>query len=87
VEAEETIRLPRGYVMSEIPEAREKKETYASFRGEASSEKGALTIRSRAEIRRRQIPPQGYGGFVAALDEARAWSRTIFRAEREEDRR
>ena len=40
VEAEETIRLPRGYVMPEIPEAREKKEIYASFRGEAASGKG-----------------------------------------------
>jgi hypothetical protein len=84
VDARESIRLPRGFVMAPLPEAREREETYASFQGEASEEEGTLSIRSRAEIRRRQIPPEGYGGFLAALDEAREWSATVFRAEREE---
>jgi hypothetical protein len=87
VDAVETIRLPEGFAVSELPEAREKDETYAFFRGEAEAGGRNLTIRSRAEIRRRQIPPEGYGGFVAALAEARQWSETIFRAERKEDRR
>jgi hypothetical protein len=87
VDARETIQLPRGYAMSALPEAREKDETYAFFRGEASGGEGSLTIRSRAEIRRRQIPPEGYGGFTAVVAEAREWSKAVFRAEREEDRR
>ena len=33
----------------------------------------------RAEVRRRQIPPDGYGGFKLAMDEAKEWADTSFR--------
>ena len=53
--------------------------TYAYFKGSGETGKGMLTIRSRAELRRRQIPPEGYEGFLAAMREARDWSEALFR--------
>ncbi len=41
-----------------------------------------LTIDQRAEIRRRQIPPDGYGGFKRAIDEAKEWGNTTYRIEK-----
>jgi hypothetical protein len=41
-----------------------------------------LKITQRAEIRRRQIPPDGYGGFKKAIDEAKDFGDTIFRIEK-----
>jgi hypothetical protein len=82
VEAEETIRLPHGYAASHLPTSDEVDRTYAYFHGEAAAQDGALTIRSTAEVRRRQIPPDGYEGFLAAMREARAWSEALFRVER-----
>ena len=38
-----------------------------------------LVIRQHAEVRRRQIPPDGYGGFKRAMDEAKEWAETSFR--------
>jgi hypothetical protein len=42
----------------------------------------ALSIMHQAEIRRRQIPPEGYGGFKRAIDEAKEWGNTSFRIEK-----
>ena len=41
-----------------------------------------LKISQRAEIRRRQIPPDGYGGFKKAVDEAKAFSGNVYRIEK-----
>jgi hypothetical protein len=41
-----------------------------------------LTITQHAEIRRRQVPPDGYTGFKRALDEARKFSGRLYRVEK-----
>jgi hypothetical protein len=82
IDAEETIRLPGGFEAARAPETTEVDHTYAYFGGSSEARDGRLTIRSRAEVRRRQIPPDGYEGFVAAMREARAWSEEAFRVQR-----
>jgi hypothetical protein len=84
IDAEETIRLPRGFVATVVPASEEEDHTYAFFKGTGEAQDNRLTIRSRAEVRRRQIPPDGYTGFVAAMREARDWSEALFRVERKE---
>jgi hypothetical protein len=84
IDAEETIRMPRGYDAVHLPTADEVDRTYAYFNGSAESRDGALIIRSKAELRRRQIPPEGYEGFTAAMGEARDWSAALFRIQKED---
>ena len=81
VDVEERIGLPRGYAATFMPESEEVDRTYAYFKGRGEAGKGTLTIFSRAEVRRRQIPPEGYEGFLAAMREARDWSSALFRVE------
>ncbi|MHC5005749.1 MAG: DUF3857 domain-containing transglutaminase family protein [Planctomycetota bacterium] len=87
VDAEETIRLPRGFKATLVPGPTEVDETYALFKGYGEAQDGRLVIRSRAEVRRRQIPPDGYEGFVAAMRAVRDWSQEMFRVERKGDER
>jgi hypothetical protein len=81
IDAVETIRLPRGYVATHLPTADEVDRTYAYFHGEAASRKGELILRSTAELRRRQVPPDGYEGFREAMGAAREWSTALIRVE------
>ncbi len=76
----ETIRLPKGYGAAVTPSSKMIDETYAYFSGSSSAEGRDLKLAHRAEIRRRQIPPGGYPGFKAAIDEAQSWSKQTFRA-------
>jgi hypothetical protein len=87
IDALETIRLPRGYAASHLPQAEEIDETYAFFKGSGKAEGDTLTIHSRAEVRRRQIPPRGYSGFRTAMEGARKWAAAPFRVERKEQGR
>jgi hypothetical protein len=82
IQGEETIRLPAGYKIADPPSSDEIDETYAYFKGESEMAGRSLVVRQRAEVRRRQIPPDGYGGFRAAIEEAREWAGTTYRAER-----
>ena len=82
IDAEEKIRLPRGYVSVDTPSSDTVDETYAFFRAESSSGGSTLSITQNAEIRRRQIPPEGYEGFRRAISEAKEWRGTIFRVEK-----
>jgi hypothetical protein len=87
VDAQETIRLPRGFAATRLPEAVDVDETYGAFEGTADADDGRLVIRSRAEVRRRQIPPDGYEGFAAAMRAAQDWSGEMYRVEAKEDAR
>ncbi|MBN2071192.1 MAG: DUF3857 and transglutaminase domain-containing protein [Candidatus Krumholzibacteriota bacterium] len=80
IDGTESIRLPKGLVVRDLPESDVVDEEYASFKGTSRMEKGRLVITQRAEIKRRQIPPGGYAGFKKAVDEAREWSEVSFRA-------
>ena len=81
----ETIRVPAGFTAGDLPESEEVDETYGYWKGSTEMKDGDLIIRSRAEVRRRQIPPDGYGGFAKAMGEARKWGEALYRLEGEED--
>lgn len=78
----ETIRLPKGFKVTEPPKSDEVDETYAYFKGESEMTKKGLAISQRAEIKRRQIPPDGYDCLRKAMKEARKYAGTVFRAEK-----
>jgi len=86
LEGSETIRLPGGYEVADPASSEEIDETYAYFKGESEMRSGALKLTQLAEIRRRQIPPDGYGGFRTAVVEAQEWAETVYRAEKGGDR-
>jgi hypothetical protein len=81
LDARETIRLPRGWVSAARPDAVHVDHTYAAFDGSSDPTERGLSITSRAEVRRRQIPPDGYEGFADAMRAARDWGAAIFRVE------
>jgi hypothetical protein len=82
VEGTETIRLPAGYTAIDPPSSEAIDETYAYFKGESRMKGRNLTVTQRAEVRRRQIPPDGYAGFKRAMDEARKFSGKVYRVEK-----
>ena len=82
IEGAESIRLPGGYKLVGPASSDEVDETYAYFKGESRMKDRNLEITQRAEIRRRQIPPDGYGGFKRAIDEAKEWGEKSFRVEK-----
>ncbi len=82
IDAEETIRVPSGYAFEEVDAPDEIDETYALFRGGAETDGRRLMVSERFEARRRMIPPEGYEGFKAAVDEMMEWATTVYRAEK-----
>jgi hypothetical protein len=82
IDGTETIRLPKGYSLADPPSSDEIDETYAYFKGTSAVDGRTLTITQHAEIRRRQIPSGGYGGFKKAIDEAKKWAAQSFRIEK-----
>lgn len=82
VDCIEKIKVPKGYKLVDPPASAIVDETYASFSGTSSMKKRVVIINHRAEIRRRQIPPDGFAGFKKAIDEAREWSQVSFRVEK-----
>ncbi len=63
INATETIKLPGGFKLVDTLKPMTEDETYAGFTGQAELHGRTFKITSRAEIRRRQIPPDGYPGF------------------------
>ena len=86
LDGKETIRLPGGYEVADPQPSEEVDETYAYFKGSAEMDGRRLSVSQLAEVRRRQIPPEGYGGFRAAIVEAQEWAGTVYRAEKGGDR-
>jgi hypothetical protein len=82
IEGTEKINIPSGYNVVETPSSEEIDETYAYFKGTSKAKGRTLTIDQRTEIRRRQIPPEGYAGFKKAIDEAKEWGGAVYRIEK-----
>jgi transglutaminase-like putative cysteine protease len=81
IDGEETIRLPKGYSLDgDAPASDEVDETYAYFKGSCEADGRDLTVTQHVEVRRRQIPPDGYEGFKRAIDEAYEWGGQVYRA-------
>lgn len=83
VDAQETITLPRGWQLREAPTAKPVSETYASFSGSVAQKGRVLTVAATATVDRRQVPPDGYGGFRKAVHASRDWSQQAFTFTRE----
>jgi len=82
LDGDETIRIPGGYALNDPPEDEDVDETYASFNGSVVEKGSKLVLTHRAEVRRRQIPPDGYSGFRKAMDAAREWGDQTYRIEK-----
>ena len=82
IDGVETIRLPSGYEAVDPPSSEEIDEVYAYFRGESEMDGRDLVVRGRAEVRRRQIPTDGYAGFKSAIDEAKSFGGKVYRVEK-----
>ncbi len=59
--------------LEEVENPDEVDETYAGFSGSIEQDGRDLEILSLAEVRRRQIPPEGYEGFRKAIVAAQEW--------------
>jgi len=86
IDGEEIITLPSGYKVDDPENSDEIDETYAYFKGESEMNGRKLSIKQKVEIKRRQIPNDGYDGFKKAVDEAKKFAETVFRAEKGGDR-
>ena len=82
IEAEEIVRLPSGYELESGPEIEEVEETYAHFDGSGEADDGRLSVTQRIEVRRRQIPPDGYAGFRSAVEAAGEFGEFVYRIEK-----
>jgi transglutaminase-like putative cysteine protease len=78
----ERIRLPRGWQLVDEPAVEPVDETFGAFRAAAAMDGRTLVLSQRAEVRRRQVPPDGYPGFRAAMEAAREWGSLTFRVEK-----
>ncbi len=78
IDGNETIKLPRGYKLVKAMDPVEVDETYAAFSATGDQNGRTLKITSRAEIRRRQIPPDGYPGFRKAMNAVRDFGTLAF---------
>ena len=79
----EIIKVPGGYELVDTPEVDVVDETYASFNGLVEQKGSKLVLSHQAEVRRRQIPPDGYPGFRKAMEAARDWGDQTYRLEKE----
>lgn len=83
VDAQETVTLPKGWRLAAEPKAEPVDETYAMFAGSAAQEGRLFTVTAKAAVKRRQIPPDGYPGYLKAVNASREWSKTTFRFTKE----
>ncbi len=82
LDGKETLQLPSGYKVKSPAQGKKVDETYAGFLGTADVTAGALTVKQQMEVKRRQIPPEGYAGFRKMIKEAKDYAGTWFRAEK-----
>jgi hypothetical protein len=82
IEGSEKIRLPKGFKAVDPSSSKKIDEKYAAFSGKSAMDGRTLIITQHAEIRRRQIPPDGYGGFKKAVDEAKEFAGNVYRIEK-----
>jgi hypothetical protein len=80
--ASETVDLPKGFQIVQSKRGKAVDEIYAAFDGTAAMKNGRFQVTQKVEIRRRQIPPDGYHGFRKAIKEVKDYAATIFRAEK-----
>jgi hypothetical protein len=82
LDGKETLQLPSGYKVQTPAQGKKVEETYAGFSGTAAETAGTFTVSQQMEVKRRQIPPDGYPGFRKMIKEAKDYAGTWFRAEK-----
>jgi len=80
IEAVETIALPNRYKVEEPEDSLEIDDTYVYFKGSCKMKKNNFIVKQIVDLKRRQIPPEGYEGFRKAIVEGTDYAATIFRA-------
>ncbi len=83
IRGQETIKLPRGFELAGVVKPVSVDETYAGFTGQVKLDGRTLRVSSTTEIRRRQVPPDGYPGFRDAMGEAKAFCNRTIRLSKE----
>jgi hypothetical protein len=79
VEANETISLPDGYKTAKTEDSLEIDDTYVYFKGKSNMKKNNFIVEQIIDIKRRQIPPDGYKGFRKAIKDGTDYAATVFR--------
>ncbi len=79
LQIEEEIELPGGYDLVKPPKMEPVDETFAAFQADVRQQGDELILETRTDVRRRQIPPDGYAGYKKALDELNSWGETVLR--------
>jgi len=80
IEAVETIRLPGGYKVIEPEDSLEIDDTYVYFKGTNKMRKNSFIVNQIVDLKRRQIPPEGYKDFRKAILDGTDYSVTVFKA-------
>ncbi|MBN2563085.1 MAG: DUF3857 and transglutaminase domain-containing protein [Phycisphaerae bacterium] len=65
---EETVKLPAGWKVVHVPEAKELKSGQVVFSFEATPGEGVLTYRLEMTIKNNIIPPEDYPGYKEAIE-------------------
>lgn len=82
LDATENIRLPGDYKVINAEDSDKIDETYAYYHSDVETKGNEFTLKTIGKIKRRQIPPEGYGGFYKMTKEAHDFAETVFRAEK-----
>ena len=82
VDITEEIKVPGGFKFAAEEEPVKVDEIYASFDAQLR-QKGKLETQVKAQVKRRQIPPEGYEGFRKAMVAAQDWADKLIRLEKE----
>ncbi len=82
VDIEESIKVPGGFKLHQKCTPIALDETYGGFNAEMN-QKGKLESKITAQVKRRQIPPEGYEGFRKTMVAAQDWAEKTIRLEKE----
>jgi hypothetical protein len=79
-EVDERLRLPAGYRIEDSPDSVKVDGTWASFEGGVENSPRAIRLHATADVKRRQIPPDGYPDLLKALKALDDYAATPLRA-------
>ena len=68
VRYEETLKLPEGWTVEQIPEAQELDSAAASLKFQATSGDGQLRYTNEMVLKKHNVPAEDYAGLKEAID-------------------
>jgi len=78
IQAFEEIKVPKGFTVETFPDDKNIDQVFAGFSNQIQFNKRKLGITFDFEIKRRQIPPDGYSGFQKCMESANNLANVIF---------